>query len=102
MFTGCCPGRGKGTSFGQANVDFVEGRLSVLSSFGRGRRGDWRFLTAVSGVGSLAVIAEAKVGQLWEPGLPAMAVGQVGNYRLIHRHRRQASSHRFSGVAGND
>jgi hypothetical protein len=48
-----------------------------------------------------------KTRQLWEPGLPAMAVGQVGNYRLIHRDRsgattRQASSHRFSGVAGSD
>ena len=102
MFTGFFPGGGKDASFGQANMDFVEGTVSVLSSFRSGWRGVWRFLTAVSGVGSLAVISEAKVGQLWEPGLPAMAVGQVGNYRLIHRHRRQASSHRFSGVAGND
>ncbi|MBD8090066.1 hypothetical protein IFT48_08745 [Pseudomonas fluorescens] len=31
--------------------------------------------------------------QLWEPGLPAMAVGQQQMYSLIHRHRRQASSH---------
>ena len=31
--------------------------------------------------------------QMWEPGLPAMAVGQEQMYSLIHRHRRQASSH---------
>ncbi|WLH85680.1 hypothetical protein [Pseudomonas sp. FP2338] len=30
---------------------------------------------------------------LWEPGLPAMAVGQEQMYSLIHRYRRQASSH---------
>ena len=30
---------------------------------------------------------------MWEPGLPAMAVGQEQMYSLIHRHRRQASSH---------
>ena len=30
---------------------------------------------------------------LWEPGLPAMAVVQEQMYSLIHRYRRQASSH---------
>ena len=30
---------------------------------------------------------------LWEPGLLAKAVGQGQMYSLIHRHRRQASSH---------
>ena len=60
MFTGFCPGRGKGASFGQANVGFVEGRVSVFSSLGSGWRGVWRFLTAASGVGSLAVIPQEK------------------------------------------
>ncbi|SDZ64717.1 hypothetical protein, partial [Pseudomonas salomonii] len=31
--------------------------------------------------------------QLWEPGLPAMAVGQLRIYSLTHRFREQARSH---------
>ena len=32
--------------------------------------------------------------QLWEPGLPAMAVCQAQNSLQVYRYRRQASSHR--------
>jgi hypothetical protein len=32
--------------------------------------------------------------QLWEPGLPAMAVCQALNRLQVYHHRRQASSHR--------
>ncbi len=35
---------------------------------------------------------------LWEPGLPAMAVYQMAHSQLAHRYRRQASSHIFCPV----
>ena len=35
--------------------------------------------------------------QLWEPGLPAVAVCQARNSLQVYRYRRQASSHRGSG-----
>lgn len=60
MFTGFFPGGGKDASFGQANMDFVEGTVSVLSSFRSGWRGVWRFLTAASGVVRMAAISQEK------------------------------------------
>ena len=38
-------------------------------------------------------VLQSNGDQMWEPGLPAMAVGQQQLYALLYRYRRQASSH---------